>query len=58
MNKSGGRAVDVAHMAFSKAFDMVAHGRLVWKDVSHGIQCEKVNRIQNWPKGSCGGLIF
>jgi len=35
-----GRAVDVVHMDFSKAFDKFPHGRLVQKVKFHGIKGE------------------
>ncbi|XP_059843914.1 P-selectin glycoprotein ligand 1 isoform X2 [Hypanus sabinus] len=46
-----GKAVDVVYMDFSKAFDVVLHGRLVMKIQSLGIHGEVVNWIRLWLNG-------
>lgn len=43
-----GGVVNVTHMVFSKAFNRVAHSRLIWKGRIHGIQGELSTSRQNW----------
>ena len=43
-----GDAVDLIYLDFAKAFDKVAHRRLITKIVAHGISGELATWIQSW----------
>ncbi|XP_059824288.1 uncharacterized protein LOC132393277 [Hypanus sabinus] len=47
-NIDEGRAVEVVHMNFSKAFDKIPYARLIEKVRRHGIQGDLALWIQNW----------
>lgn len=43
-----GRAADVVYMDFSKAFEMIFHGRLIQNIKIHQIHSDLVVCIRNW----------
>lgn len=46
-----GKTIHIVHMDFSKAFDEVPLGRLLWRVRTHGIQAELANGTEKWLHG-------
>ncbi|GAB0190938.1 mitochondrial enolase superfamily member 1 [Grus japonensis] len=53
-----GRAMDVVHLDFSKAFDTVSHNILIGKFRKHGSDEWTVRWIENWLNGSAQRVVI
>ena len=52
-----GKAVDVVHLDFSKAFDTVSHSILLQKLAVHGLDRYTLGWIRNWLEGQAQRVV-
>ena len=52
-----GKAVDVVHLDFSKAFDTVSHGILLQKLAACGLDRYALGWVRNWLEGRAQRVV-
>ena len=52
-----GKAVDVVHLDFSKAFDMVSHSMLLGKMAARGLDRSTLLWVRKWPEGCAQWVV-
>ncbi|PKU46104.1 rna-directed dna polymerase from mobile element jockey-like [Limosa lapponica baueri] len=52
-----GKAVDVVHLDFSKAFDTVSRSILLEKVAAHGLDGNTLHWVKNWLEGGAQRVV-